>query len=1470
MIYFIYSFLTIILIIITYKNYIMSNQVVTIGYLKTFVNGVISVNTTKSDSYCPTYAELTGGTLVQNYSAGTNPTNYKPGIKIPSCTVGIGYTNDQLVIRQDLQLLWYVLQSVDVSASPTTISCCSGSSTLSTTAYFNLSTKKENATTTATTNTSTVVTASYSDDKSYTTINGSKITFSKNSVNYPSYTSAASRSTTVTSTYQYSGVTKTDTVTITQSANSVGSWTLISDTTTSISVSPSSMSFDSAGGSKSYSVTRYYTSYYERYDSCDTLIDTDTDSNSASVTPTGYNCTGGFTCTSSKVSCNTNTGSSRTGTLTVTWGGFSDTCSLSQGASQAGTTYGEPYNYDYYLYVTSPKTSVYCSGGTEQFTARYVTTWDYDWVTKDAAGNVTNSGTSSDSSSTDVTNSASWSTTRGSVSSKGLLTYGASTSDNRITYTVSATYNGYSDSSSVYQEGCSIAIPCMTIYYTVSGLDSPVTVYFKTNGTQEGSHTVSSQSNQSLCNIAEDTPIQVTCSDTEVTVGGDVEFIFKSGTTANISLTKSITPSTPTCNVPSGTFASDYDFRVDFSEAVTSDITVYIDEKDGNCNVVNSFEVTVSKGKKTGYGNNVLVQDHTFVTAAYFEITDVKPNSDTTYYYWGNGCEYDDSNNCTETPDLCTCGVISISVNPSSYEFTSSTESKTFSVTIVDNNCSGCTGGFKVYNSSGTYVTSGTSSFNLSNQSGTFTIKANDDTGKTCTLTTTAYVDNSCTCSVTNISVTPSSYEFTSSTENKTFSVTINDNNCSGCTGGFKVYNSSGTYVTSGTSSFRLSNQSGTFTIKANDDTRKTCTLTTTAYTAPASTCVIGETITSNGGNGSKITLGKGGTKTLTIYTKEDGMFNMVSVVPDIYDSELVTISNTASSQTEYHTTWVLTASNSKTGSTDITFRNGCGEYIVPFEVTAATCQTSITYNSITATVGTVGKCSTSATFTVTANGTKTNTNCTTATTSTTLTSSNYTVKYGKTNGSYTLDSIETNETNSEVTWYYKITASSTYGSKTVTGSFKQEKGNCTPIYVFKFNNPTGGFDSTSTETHIIHKPSYEPVGPTTTLTSTKDGSNVGYTMSSNVNWITTSTASTTCSWTISKNTSTSSRSGTITLTQSGSNKTLTISVIQGGAPATKTCNPLFLSYDDTSHKMTATFDEMVSSDVTISFKVNVNNSAIITDSIKISEGNNSNTKTLSTSQSITSTAGTSISISSINPSSDSEYEYNCDTDWEIIPSEATCDCSTVSISCNPSNSYTNGDSVSTIVTVNAGSNCSTRWKAYSSSGSYLGEGESGKSLSRTTTGSVIFRSDACSGKTTTWSISKPECAKPTIRLSGSGDAYMLQSYSETDEWCGTNPHISVSTNADYIGDGSDYTHYSPTTCSFEIANCAASITSFNLDSGGWILDNYSGLNSFGIGFTIRPDAIVNGTCELSGTFTYLMQGTPFSGTFTISIQFNG
>lgn len=1184
MIYFIYSFLTIILIIITYKNYIMSNQVVTIGYLKTFVNGVISVNTTKSDSYCPTYAELTGGTLVQNYSAGTNPTNHKPGIKIPSCTVGIGYTNNQLVIRQDLQLLWYVLQSVDVSASPTTISCCGGSSTLSTTAYFNLSTKKENGITSASTNTSTVITASYSDDKSYTTISGNKITFSKNSVNYPSSTSAAARSTTVTSTYEYSGVTKTDTVSITQNSNSVGSWTWISDTTTSISVSPASMSFESGGGSKSYSVTRYYTSYYERYDSCNTLMDTDTDSNSTSVTPTSYNCTGGFTCTSSKVSCDTNTGSSRTGTLTVTWGGFSDTCSLSQGASQAGTSYGDPYNYDYYLSVSTPSGKISCDGGSATFTARYVTTWDYDWVTKNDAGEVTNSGTSSDSSSTNVTNSAEWSTTVGSVS-KGTLTLGAYDEDTRRTATVTAKYNGYSDSDYVYQESCAPdtpitppATPCMTIFYTISN-GAAATVYFKTtNGTQQGSHEVDAQGSQQLCNIAEGTDLVVSCNNGDVTVGGDTSFTFYSGTTASISLTKSGGGGS-TCTAKTnytGLTLSSYTFEAcDTSPSLTvkaNGIRTYSD-----CSTATTSTTLSSSNYTTSYDKTPSVNQNSSNQTYRVTIT-----GKGTYAGLSNSVNIvQNAGPCNTGSTASTCMNIEYSVPV--------TLSSSVIVSFKD--------------SSGAIIAAHT----VPSTTGT-------TTKEICGLTNGKALTASC------------------SDDTVTMSGGINFNFSAGTTEYITVQapNSrpTGSTVTSTTYTYR---------IDAADFDACDSETTVTVYATPT-------------------------------YHYSDG-------------------SNTKGEETEISVFPLPT----------ITYRLGTGE--------------------------------------------------------TTVTASE-------------------NSTSSSRIWTVLASFKHNNSTHTASDTATQSAGPCntgSTVYEYTFKNCYSDRQISLFASN-----------------ATPSGSHLQFAM---------------------------------------------LSALDGTA---------------TTVLVTSNNGTMVNGSSS-----NSSSYAKIGDSVKVySVTNTTNIWTLE--ETITLTA------------SNRSFEYGCSS----IPT--SCTCSTVSISCNPTNSYTTGNSVSTVVTVNAGSNCSTKWKAYSSSGSYLGEGESGKSLSRTTTGTVTFRSDACSGKTTTWTISKPECAKPTIRLSGSGDAYMLQSYSETDEWCGTNPNVSVSTSADYIGDGSDNTHYSPTTCSFEIANCAASITSINLDSGGWILDSHSGLNSFGISFTIRPDAIVNATCILSGSFTYLMQGTPFSGTFSISIQFNG
>lgn len=69
------------------------------------------------------------------------------------------------------------------------------------------------------------------------------------------------------------------------------------------------------------------------------------------------------------------------------------------------------------------------------------------------------------------------------------------------------------------------------------------------------------------------------------------------------------------------------------------------------------------------------------------------------------------------------------------------------------------------------------------------------------------------------------------------------------------------------------------------------------------------------------------------------------------------------------------------------------------------------------------------------------------------------------------------------------------------------------------------------------------------TVTSTKNGSNQSWSVSSSPSWISTTTSSDNLSYTASENTG-SARSGKVVLTQSGSGKTLTINVSQAAKPA--------------------------------------------------------------------------------------------------------------------------------------------------------------------------------------------------------------------------------------------------------------------------------------------------------------------------------
>ena len=90
--------------------------------------------------------------------------------------------------------------------------------------------------------------------------------------------------------------------------------------------------------------------------------------------------------------------------------------------------------------------------------------------------------------------------------------------------------------------------------------------------------------------------------------------------------------------------------------------------------------------------------------------------------------------------------------------------------------------------------------------------------------------------------------------------------------------------------------------------------------------------------------------------------------------------------------------------------------------------------------------------------------------------------------------------------------------------------------------------DDNSTADKTLNLPYTRMVG-SYTVTSTKNGSNQSWSVSSSPSWISTTTSSNNLSYTASENTG-SARSGKVVLTQSGSGKTLTINVSQAAKPA--------------------------------------------------------------------------------------------------------------------------------------------------------------------------------------------------------------------------------------------------------------------------------------------------------------------------------
>lgn len=261
-------------------------QIITIGFLNTFIGNDVQNSSGVAQSvagdsdYCPTYSELTGGTLIQNWKEGTTPNGDQDGI-----IIGGTYAANECVRRSDLSMKYTRFKEFSISAASTTLSACSASTTISYTHKYDRCEKKLDSTCeSAAAAACTAVSDTQNSEVTLTssnnvfTIDGFKVNVPKNNPNNNGRSNA--RSTTITGKITFRGTNHTATVGITQNGltGEYQYWyhtNTVHDKNVSCSGGPS---FGCTGGN--YSATAYYYQddwdVYRWHDVCGTDYDSDT------------------------------------------------------------------------------------------------------------------------------------------------------------------------------------------------------------------------------------------------------------------------------------------------------------------------------------------------------------------------------------------------------------------------------------------------------------------------------------------------------------------------------------------------------------------------------------------------------------------------------------------------------------------------------------------------------------------------------------------------------------------------------------------------------------------------------------------------------------------------------------------------------------------------------------------------------------------------------------------------------------------------------------------------------------------------------------------------------------------------------------------------------------------------------------------------------------------------------------------
>jgi len=321
-------------------------KVITIGYLKDFIGTNIHSSTNDSplsvnysdNTYCPTYSELTSGTLIQNWQEGETPNGDRDGIEI-----GGSYAGNQLVNQQDLSMKYTRFKTFTLTHSNGIISECGGNITIGYNHEYTRYTKNMNGTCEINSVNATVTDTKDNEVNLSADCSWVHPQIGTSTVDaQPKSRTASARSCTVNGSVVFRGTSHTSDFSVSQNALT-GSYSNLEGRhyTGVTSRATTSTSFGCDGGTYSNTGTGSYYDRYEWVDSCGNIYHS-SPYNDVNGTESAGSKSGTF----SKVYCPTESYST-SDTLTISYHGytssdvFTQSCSQSCGECQDYTVWDE-------------------------------------------------------------------------------------------------------------------------------------------------------------------------------------------------------------------------------------------------------------------------------------------------------------------------------------------------------------------------------------------------------------------------------------------------------------------------------------------------------------------------------------------------------------------------------------------------------------------------------------------------------------------------------------------------------------------------------------------------------------------------------------------------------------------------------------------------------------------------------------------------------------------------------------------------------------------------------------------------------------------------------------------------------------------------------------------------------------------------------------------------------------------------